>query len=153
MTKFKLKISGKNIEILQDGEAIGEGDNYKEVLAYVATLIIKDDIDDYEIWLCEKGEKVRLEEKDFDPKSIVKNSKKIKIEDDNDDDDEDDNKSRRNGIRSRTEEEPKKRFVYTPKNTAEDYVNIGRRFAESFRSKETKEVKEVKEENDSKTQS
>ena len=48
MTKFKLKISGKNIEIFQDNEAIGEGDDYKEVLAYVATLIVKKDIDDLE---------------------------------------------------------------------------------------------------------
>ena len=78
MTKFKLKISGKNIEIFQDNEAIGEGDDYKEVLAYVATLIVKKDIDDYEVWLYEKGEKVKLTEKNFDPESIVKNSKKIK---------------------------------------------------------------------------
>ena len=154
MTKFKLKISGKNIEILQDGEPIGEGDDYKEVLAYVATLILKEDIDDYEVWLCEKGEKVKLEEKDFDPKAIVKNSKKIKIEDD--DDDEDSRSGNRNGIESRnsrSRQEPSRpRFVYTPKNTTEDYIAIGRRFAESFGTKKVEEVKEIRE-NDSKTQS
>ena len=154
MTKFKLKISGKNIEILQNGEPIGEGDDYKEVLAYVATLILKEDIDDYEVWLCEKGEKVKLEEKDFDPKAIVKNSKKIKIEDDDDDDSRDIDRNRsRNEITSRNRQEPSRpRFVYTPKNTTEDYIAIGRRFAESFGNKKVEEVKEIRE-NDSKTQS
>ena len=155
MTKFKLKIVGKNIEIFQDNEAIGEGDNYKEVLAYVATLILKEDIDDYEVWLFEKGDKIKLEEKDFDPKAIVKNSKKIKIEDDDDEDDDDDSKSRnRNGSRlgSSRREEVKPRFVYTPKNTFNDYVQIGQRWKDSLSGKKT-EVVEVKEEisNDSQT--
>ena len=154
MTKFKLKISGKNIEILQDGEAIGEGDDYKEVLAYVATLIIKEDIDDYEVWLSEKGEKVKLEEKDFDPKAIVKNSKKIKIDDDEDEDDEKPNRR----IRKEEVIATRPRFVYTPKNTYDDYVRIGERWKTSIlgksNSNETREIKEVKEEqNDSKTQS
>lgn len=148
MTKFKLKISGKNIKIFQDNEAIGEGDDYKEVLAYVATLIIKEDIDDYEIWLYEKGEKVKLEEKDFDPKAIVKNSKKIKIDDD-DDDDEPSNNRNHNGIKSRREESTRPRFVYTPKNTHNDYINIGQRLKDSLNGK--KETIEVKEENDSQT--
>ena len=106
MTKFKLKISGKNIEIFQDNEAIGEGDDYKEVLAYVATLIVKKDIDDYEVWLYEKGEKVKLTEKNFDPESIVKNSKKIKIEEDNDDDNDDDDLPKKSfGSRTQQREE------------------------------------------------
>ena len=140
MTKFKLKISGKNIEIFQDNEAIGEGDDYKEVLAYVATLIVKKDIDDYEVWLFEKGEKVKLDEKNFDPHSIVKNSKKIKIEDDNDDDDEDDD-DKKSRISSRQQvRETKPRFEYVPKNTFNDYVAIGQKWKEiGITKKEKKE--------------
>lgn len=151
MTKFKLKIVGKNIEIFQDNEVIGEGDNYKEVLAYVATLILKEDIDDYEIWLFEKGDKVKLEEKDFDPKAIVKNSKKVKIDDDDDENDDDKSSSRRLNNSSRQREERSK-FVYTPKNTFNDYVQIGQRWKESLSGKKV-EVVEVKEEINNDSQS
>lgn len=132
MTKFKLKISGKNIKIFQDNEAIGEGDDYKEVLAYVATLIVKKDIEDYEVWLYEKGEQVKLDEKNFDPQTIVKHSKKIKIEDDNDDDDEDDDDNdKKSRISSRQQvRETKPRFEYIPKNTFNDYVAIGQKWKE-----------------------
>ena len=131
MTKFKLKISGKNIEIFQDGEAIGKGDDYKEVLAYVATLIVKKDIDDYELWLYEKGEKIKLDEKNFNPQAIVKNSKKIKIEEDDDDDEDDEDKKSRksNSLRNQVREE-KPRFEYTPRNTFNDYVQIGQKWKE-----------------------
>ena len=143
MTKFKLKISGKSIEIFQNDEAIGEGDDYKEVLAYVATLIVKKNIDDYEVWLHEKGEKVKLNEKNFDPETIVKNSKKIKIEDDEDDDDNNDNgpsNQNRNHRTSIREEKP--RFVYTPKYTDQDYSNIGKKLRASLSGIKIEEKKE-----------
>lgn len=148
MTKFKLKISGKNIEIFQDNEAIGEGDDYKEVLAYVATLIVKKDIDDYEVWLYEKGEKVKLTEKNFDPESIVKNSKKIKIEEDNDDNNDGDDLPKKS-FSSRTQQrEERPRFEYVPKNSFNEYVQIGQKWKEI--GKERKEEKK-EELNDSQT--
>ena len=87
MTKFKLKIqSNGNIEVFKDRKEYIEGEDFKEILAYIAKEIIDNDIEDYEITLCERGSTEKL--KNFDPVAILKNSKKIKVEENSNDDDE-----------------------------------------------------------------
>ncbi len=127
MVKFKLKIiAPNNIKVFRNGEEEAEGEDYKECLAYIAQEIVDNDIDDYEIILFEKGFTEKL--KDFDPKAILKNSKKVKINDDDDDSDKD---SRvRNSSRNREENTPQRRFVYTPTNNIKTYEGIGLRFGD-----------------------
>ena len=129
MTKFKLKIqSTGNIEVFKDKEEYIEGEDFKEILAYIAKEIIDDNIEDYEITLCERGSTEKL--KNFDPVAILKNSKKIKIEEnDVDADNESNNKSRGRNTR---EVASRPRFVYTPKNNVTNYTGIGLSFGDAF---------------------
>ena len=114
MTKFKLKIqSNGNIEVFKDRQEYIEGEDFKEILAYIAKEIVDNDIEDYEITLCEKGSTEKL--KNFDPVAILKNSKKIKVEENSDDDDDDKSNNRSRGRNSR-EIISRPRFVYTPRN-------------------------------------
>lgn len=126
MTKFKLKIqSSGNIEVFKDKEEYIEGEDFKEILAYIAKEIIDDNIEDYEITLCERGSTEKL--KNFDPVAILKNSK---IEEDDDDsDNESNNKSRGRNTR---EVASRPRFVYTPKNNVANYTGIGLSFGDAF---------------------
>lgn len=119
MTKFRLKISSKNIEVYQDKEKIGEGDDYKEILAFVAYTIDDEDIDKYEVWLHEKGDSEQLE--DFDHETVLKYSKKLKFDTGNDDDE--DNKFNNSSNCSLREVIPRPRYV--PKYKSSDYQNIG----------------------------
>jgi hypothetical protein len=128
MTKFKLKIqSTGNIEVFKDKEEYIEGEDFKEILAYIAKEIIDENIEDYEITLCERGSTEKL--KNFDPIAILKNSKKIKIEEDDDDDNESTSKSRGRNTR---EVASRPRFVYTPKNNIGTYTGIGLSFGDAF---------------------
>lgn len=123
MTKFRLKISSNNIEVYQDKDKIGEGDDYKEILAFVAYTIDDEDIDQYEVWLHEKGNSEQLE--DFDHETVLKYSKKLKFNtNNNDDDDDDDNRNNRRSSDLSRENSPS-RQRYVPKYKPEDYKNIG----------------------------
>lgn len=130
MTKFKLKIqSNGNIEVFKDKEEYIEGEDFKEILAYIAKEIIDENIEDYEITLCERGSTEKL--KNFDPVAILKNSKKIKIEEDDNDDDDNESTSRSRG-RNIREEVSRPRFVYTPKNNINTYTGIGLSFGDAI---------------------
>ena len=130
MTKFKLKIqSNGNIEVFKDRKEYIEGEDFKEILAYIAKEIIDNDIEDYEITLCERGSTEKL--KNFDPVAILKNSKKIKVEENSNDDDEEESNNKSRGRNSR-EEVSRPRFVYTPKNNANTYADIGLSLGEAF---------------------
>jgi len=128
MVKYKLKIqSDGNIKVFKNGKEEAEGEDFKEILAYIAQEIVDDDIEDYEILLSDKGSTEKL--KNFDPVAILKNSKKVKIEDD-DDDNENENKSR--GRNSSREEPSRPRFVYTPRNNTTTYTGIGLSFGDAI---------------------
>ena len=130
MTKFKLKIqSSGNIEVFKDKEEYIEGEDFKEILAYIAKEIIDENIDDYKITLCEKGSSKKLE--NFDPVAILKNSKKIKIEEDDDDNDSNESNSKSRGRNTR-EVVSRPRFVYTPKNNVTNYTGSGLSFGDAF---------------------
>lgn len=130
MTKFKLKIqSSGNIEVFKDKEEYIEGEDFKEILAYIAKEIIDENIEDYEITLCERGSSKKLE--NFDPVAILKNSKKIKIEEDDDDSDSNESNNKSRGRNTR-EVASRPRFVYTPKNNVTNYTGIGLSFGDAF---------------------
>lgn len=140
MVKFKLKIqSNGDIKVFKNNKEEAEGEDYKEILAYIAQKIVDDDIDDYEILISEKGNTVKL--KDFDPSAILKCSKKPRIESDNntdDDDDDDKNDKRSRGRNSSREEISRPRFVYTPQTTKQDYIGIGLRLGDAISSRGNK---------------
>lgn len=130
MTKFRLKISSNNIEVYQDKNKIGEGDDYKELLAFIAYIIDDDDIDSYEVWLHEKGNSEKLE--DFDPEVILEHSpksvlsavkKSFKNSDSSNDDDDDDNHHNIKSSNSSREETHKSPYI--PKYKPDDYKKIG----------------------------
>jgi hypothetical protein len=130
MTKFKLKIkSTGNIEVFKDNEEYIEGEDFKEILAYIAKEIIDENIDDYEITLCERGSTEKL--KNFDPVAILKNSKKIKIEEDDDDSDDNESTNKSRG-RNTKEVVSRPRFIYTPRNNSATYTGIGLSFGDAF---------------------
>lgn len=135
MTKFRLKISSDNIEVYQDKEKIGEGDDYKEVLAFIAYTIDDEDIDKYEIWLHEKGTSNKLD--DFDHETILKYSKKLKFDSDNDDN-EDDNSDRNRRLSNSNSESPSKPR-YVRKYKSSDYQNIGLAWRDSLNNSMGKE--------------
>jgi hypothetical protein len=137
MTKFKLKITSNNIEIFQDGKPLAEGDNYKEVLAFIAETILEEDLeDDFEIYISEKGNTEKLE--NFDPKAIAKFSKKIKVEDDDEDDSKKSSKISKLKDRDKEKDLPKQ-FIYTPKYSSMDYQEIGLKYKDVLERKKIKE--------------
>lgn len=133
MTKFRLKISSKNIEVYQDKEKIGEGDDYKEVLAFVAYTIDEEDIDKYEVWLHEKGTSEQLE--DFDHETVLKYSKKLKFGTNNDNDGDDEEKSNRPSL----SRESAPRQQYVPRYKPSDYKNIGTEWRDALNNSMGKE--------------
>lgn len=141
MTRFKIKIKSEDcIEIWQNKECLAESDDFKEVVTYIAHLIIEDKIDKYKVITWEKGKTQELT--NFDPHAIIKDNPNIKFEDDEDDEDDyEDNRRFRRGKRRRSlshfddeddSESTPQRWVYQPRYTADDYSRIGKRLADEL---------------------
>jgi len=130
MVKFKLKITPSKISVYQDGELIGEGDDYKEILGFVASVILKERIKDYEIYLLNRGDKEKLEP--FYPEAHAKNYDDNDEDEEVEDDEEDSYRRRRHrrlDSRSRFsrdfEPERKEEFIYKPTSSKSDYKKMG----------------------------
>lgn len=123
MTKFRIKYSSDNLTIFKDKEELGSGDlkDYKQALSFIAEDIKENDIDDYEVWLHEKGNSEQLE--DFDPDVIIKfgeSTNDNKGSRNNRDSNDDDRNNRFN-----SEREVVSRQRYAPKYKPNDYKDIG----------------------------
>jgi len=139
MTKFKIKVKSSDcIEIWKNRDCLAESDDFKEVLTYIATLIVKENISKYKIVVWEKGKTQELS--NFNPNAIIKDNPDIEF-DEEDDDDDIERHSRRNR-RHRNfsdfedenddERRPSQRWTYQPRYTTDDYSRIGKRLADEL---------------------
>lgn len=158
MTSFKIKFGNKEHVIYQNGDEIASTSDTKEAVAYIAHIILKERIKNYEIKLVERGDVETLE--NFNPQEVLKNTDyDFDDDDDSDDDnnhrrgrgrnrhsdsDDDNNRFRRNFSRrdrdrerefEERERETEQRNVitYTPRhNTRENWENFGLRLSDAL---------------------